>query len=250
MHLTNKVCLVTGGTSGIGAATSRLLLLRGAAVMAVGRSKRHRAIHDLSCTATSNASRFEFFQTDVSTLRGCDAAVEETLKRFERIDAIVHCAGGAVPGTAMNVGVEQWMLAFDVHVHAIFHLARKAVPNMRERREGAIVLVSSVAGRRGVSGAAAYAVVKGALPQFSRVLARELADDNIRVNCVSPGVIRTPFQDFLTPQQVKNNIENRIPLHCEGTPDNVAEVIVQLMENSYVTGEEVVVDGGLSMRIA
>jgi len=98
-------------------------------------------------------------------------------------------------------------------------------------------------------GAIAYGVAKGALPQFARSLARELADDNIRVNAVAPGIIRTPFQDFLTPAQVKNNIENRIPLHREGKPEDVAEVIAMLVTNDFITGETIAVDGGMTMRI-
>jgi 3-oxoacyl-[acyl-carrier protein] reductase len=93
-------------------------------------------------------------------------------------------------------------------------------------------------------------VVKGCLPQFARVLARELAGDNIRVNCVSPGVIRTPFQDFLTPEQVRNNIENRIPLRREGRPEDVADVIAMLLRNKFITGEDIAIDGGMTMRIA
>ena len=87
-------------------------------------------------------------------------------------------------------------------------------------------------------------MVKGALPQFARNLARELADQHIRVNCVSPGIIRTPFQDSLTPEQVENNIKNRIPLHMEGKPEGVAELIVTLVENDFITGENFVIDGG------
>jgi len=92
-------------------------------------------------------------------------------------------------------------------------------------------------------------VVKGAIPQFTRALAYELADDNIRVNCVSPGVIRTRFQNYLTKEQVKNNIENRIPLHREGTAEDVADVICMLVKNDFITGENVVIDGGMTMRI-
>jgi NAD(P)-dependent dehydrogenase (short-subunit alcohol dehydrogenase family) len=86
------------------------------------------------------------------------------------------------------------------------------------------------------------------LPVHPQLL--ELADYNIRVNCVSPGVIRTRFQDSLTPEQVKANIEGRIPLHREGRPEDVAEVIVTLATNEFMTGETVVVDGGMTMRIA
>jgi NAD(P)-dependent dehydrogenase (short-subunit alcohol dehydrogenase family) len=166
------------------------------------------------------------------------------------IDVLVHNAGAAAPGSFLQVSEEVWYHAFDVHVHASFHLCRAAVPHMTPKKEGAIVLVGSSAGHRGVLGAAAYAIVKGAVPQFTRVLARELADRNIRVNCVSPGVIRTRFQDMLTEAQVKNNLENRIPLHREGTPDEVAQAIEMLVTNDFMTGSDVVMDGGLTMRMA
>jgi NAD(P)-dependent dehydrogenase (short-subunit alcohol dehydrogenase family) len=120
---------------------------------------------------------------------------------------------------------------------------------MKKRHGGAVVLVSSAAGLRGCLGAIAYGVVKGALPQFARAMARELADDNIRVNCVSPGIIRTRFQNMLTPEQVKNNIDKRIPLHREGRPEDVAQAIAMLVCNDFITGENFAIDGGMSMRI-
>jgi NAD(P)-dependent dehydrogenase (short-subunit alcohol dehydrogenase family) len=101
---------------------------------------------------------------------------------------------------------------------------------MRKRKEGAIVLVSSVAGIRGIHTNVAYQVVKGALPQFTRALAREFANDNIRVNCVAPGVIRTRFHENMSEQQKKLNLEQRIPLRREGTPEQVATLITELIE--------------------
>jgi NAD(P)-dependent dehydrogenase (short-subunit alcohol dehydrogenase family) len=120
---------------------------------------------------------------------------------------------------------------------------------MIKQSEGAIILIGSAAGLRGCLGAMAYGVVKGALPQFARTLARELSDYNIRVNCISPGIIRTPFQDFLTPEQIENNVTNRIPLHREGKPEDVARAIRELVENDFITGENLVIDGGMTMRI-
>ena len=110
-------------------------------------------------------------------------------------------------------------------------------------------MISSVAGLRGCLGAIAYGVVKGALLQFARSLARELADDNIRVNCVSPGLIQTRFQDYLTPEQLSHNVNNRIPLHRVGKPEDVAAAIALLITNDFITGENLVVDGGMTMRI-
>jgi NAD(P)-dependent dehydrogenase (short-subunit alcohol dehydrogenase family) len=135
-------------------------------------------------------------------------------------------------------------------VHAIFHLARAVVPGMRKQKEGAIALISSAAGIRGVASNVAYQVVKGALPQFTRALAREFAGDNIRVNCVVPGVIRTDFHSAMSAEQKKLNLEQRIPLRREGTAEQVADTILMLVKNDYITGETVTIDGGLTMRIA
>lgn len=112
------------------------------------------------------------------------------------------------------------------------------------------MLVSSVAGLRGVPFATAYQVAKGALPQFARAMAREFADDNIRVNCVAPGIIRTAFHANMTPEQKQYNLDHRIPLHREGTPQEVADLICDLVANDYITGETMTIDGGLTMRIA
>jgi NAD(P)-dependent dehydrogenase (short-subunit alcohol dehydrogenase family) len=171
------------------------------------------------------------------------------VKDLGRLDVLVHSAGGPVPGSIYAVTDESWMNAFAVHVHSIFHLTRAAAPHMAQRGGGAIILLGSAAGLRGCLGAAAYGVVKGALPQFARVLARELAEQRIRVNCISPGVIRTPFHDALSPEQARNNIENRIPLHKEGKPEDVAELITSVVENDFITGENMVIDGGMTMRI-
>src|SRR5256885_14459614 len=108
---------------------------------------------------------------------------------------------------------------------------------MRSKKEGAIILVSSTAGLRGVITNVAYQVAKGALPQFARALAREFANENIRVNCVAPGVVRTKFHENMTEEQRRLNLEQRIPLRREGTPDQVAQLILTLIKNDYITGE-------------
>ncbi len=150
----------------------------------------------------------------------------------------------------MEVTPEAWMESFDVHVHAVYHLCRAAVPGMQRKKEGAILLISSVAGIRGVKMNIAYQAVKGVLPQLTRALAFELADDNIRVNCVAPGIIRTALHAKMTEEQKRNNLDNRIPLHREGSSEQVASLALELVTNDYVTGETMAIDGGLSMRVA
>jgi NAD(P)-dependent dehydrogenase (short-subunit alcohol dehydrogenase family) len=250
VDLQDKVCLVTGGTGGIGVATVRELAAKGAKIVVASKGGTTKGQCCFQKAVENHKAKIELMQLDVADPQACRKCVDEIITAFGRIDVLVHLAGGPVPGGLLEVTAEAWMNAFAVHVHSVFHLLQSAVPHMTKQGEGSIVLTSSAAGLRGCLGSIAYGVAKGALPQFARNLARELADRNIRVNCVSPGLIRTPFQDFLTPEQIKHNLENRIPLHREGKPRDVAALIMTLLENDFVTGENFVIDGGMSMRIA
>lgn len=246
MKLQDKIAIVTGGTHGIGAQTALALAKEGVGVALVarntgdGRLKKEIEALGVPCLVVV---------ADLSKEEECIRTVETVAKQLGGVDILVHSAGSAAPGSLLNGAREVWYQAFDIHIHAAFHLCRAVVPHMKERKEGSIVFISSAAGLRGVKNALAYAVVKGAIPQFTRALALELSDDNITVNCVSPGVIRTRFQDFLSPEQVANNIKNRIPLHREGTPEDVADMICSLVKNPFITGENMVIDGGMTMRI-
>jgi NAD(P)-dependent dehydrogenase (short-subunit alcohol dehydrogenase family) len=246
MELKNKVALVTGGTHGIGAKTALKLVSEGVKVSLVARNARNA---DIKKEIESSGGTCITISADLTKPDECTRVVNETLEQFGNIDILVHSAGSAAPGSLLSGAKDVWYQAFDIHIHAAFHLCMAAVPSMKKKKEGSIILISSAAGIRGVKNALAYAVVKGALPQFTRALAFEVADDNIRVNCVSPGVIRTRFQDYLKPEQVKNNIDNRIPLHREGTPEDVAEAICMMIKNDFITGENIVIDGGMTMRI-
>jgi NAD(P)-dependent dehydrogenase (short-subunit alcohol dehydrogenase family) len=249
MDLKMKTALVTGGTKGIGAATAVALAKAGADVAIVGRHD------DKDAAATKKeiealGGRCEVVVADCAKPADATRCVNEAAKKLGSLDVLVHSAGGPVNGKLFEISPDDWYAAFDIHVHAIFHLCRAAIPLMKARKEGAIILVSSTAGLRAVHTNIAYQVVKGALPHFTRALAREFAEDNIRVNCVAPGVIRTRFHATMTEQQKKLNLEQRIPLHREGTPAQVASLITELVTNDYITGETFTIDGGLTMRIA
>jgi NAD(P)-dependent dehydrogenase (short-subunit alcohol dehydrogenase family) len=246
--LSGSIGLVTGGTKGIGAATAIALAGMGADVAIVGRQ--------LDAEPKETRRRIEalghkclLILADVAVAREATRCVEETAKELGPVDVLVHSAGGPVNGGLLELTPEAWHSAFDVHVHAIFHLCRAAIPAMRQMKRGAIILISSAAGIRGIKTNVAYQAVKGTLPQLTRALAYEFANDNIRVNCVAPGVIRTAFHAAMPAPEKQNNLENRIPLHREGTPEQVASLICELVTNEYITGETVSVDGGLTMRI-
>ena len=249
MNLQDRICLVTGGTMGIGAAAAIALAEQGAHVAIAARR--------LNDEATQTRAQIEqlgrkclLISADMAKPAEATQSVQQTIAHFGTIDVLVHAAGGPVNGGLMDLTAEAWSQAFDVHIHAIFHLCQAAIPVMKAKREGVVILVSSTAGIRGIKTNVAYQTVKGAIPQLTRALAFEFAPDNIRVNCVAPGVIRTAFHNAMTPATKQNNLENRIPLRREGTPQQVATVIRELVTNDYITGETVVIDGGLTMRIA
>jgi NAD(P)-dependent dehydrogenase (short-subunit alcohol dehydrogenase family) len=248
MELISKVALITGGTSGIGAATALALAAGGADIVLVGRHSSDLASQTV--TAVRALGRLcELIPADVAIPSEADRCVHEAAARLGRLDILVHAAGGPAGGNIMDLAPEAWHAAFAIHVDAAFYLCRAAIPYIRLQKEGAIILISSVAGLRGVPNAIAYCTAKGAVLQFTRALARDLANDNIRVNCVAPGVIRTPFHAAMTPETKANNIANRIPLHREGRPEDVAEVIRTLVTNEFITGESVTIDGGMTSRV-
>jgi len=188
----------------------------------------------------------------------CDVRVPADIERVAadiaahgiEIDVLVNNAGTPVRGTFEEATAAQWDDAFALHVRAPALFAKAFAPGMKARGRGVIVNVASVAGMRGVVGITLYCTVKGAVIQMTRAMARDLADAGVRAVCVSPGIIRTDFHKAMSAEQKKLNEEKRIPLHREGRPEEVAKVIAGLVEADYITGENIVIDGGLSSRIA
>ena len=248
MKLQEKRALITGGTKGIGAAIARDLAKNGAEVVINGRV-RDAETDALVAEIEALDRKCVFIAADMADPDEVGRLTSETADVLGGIDIVVHSAGGPSPGSIEQVSPKQWRETFAVHVDAAFHLCRHALPHLRKNGSGAIVLVSSVAGFRGCPGAIVYGTVKGAILQFTRMLARDLADDHIRVNCVAPGIIRTRFHDAMTPKQQQHNLANRLPMHREGTVTDVAEAVHLLVTNEFMTGETVVVDGGMTMQI-
>jgi 3-oxoacyl-[acyl-carrier protein] reductase len=248
MNLTNKRALITGGTKGIGAAIAIDLAQQGCEVAINGRHDDESAA-EVRRAVEAAGRKCYLVLGDVAQPAGVERMVLEATSKLGGLDVVVHSAGGASLGTVEQCSPEQWLATFDVHVHAAYHLCRAVLPTMRKSGEGAIILISSVAGIRGVPSHIAYATAKGAILQFTRCLARDEADHNIRVNCVTPGIIRTRFHEAMTPEVKAHNLAARIPLHREGTPEHVAEAVRALVTNDFITGEVLVVDGGTSMQV-
>ncbi len=241
MDLKNRVAIVTGGSKGIGAATAGALAAAGAKVMIAARKVEPR---------TAAATGLAAMACDVSDPQACAALVKETMAKLGPVEVLVHCAGGPSKGRIGDCTEEDWQMAWRTHVDSTFHLVRAALPGMKQKGGGSVVLVGSVAGVRGIKGAFSYGVAKGAVEQMTRMLAMQLADDRIRVNAVSPGIIRTDFHAGMSEEVRKNNIDNRIPLHREGSPEDVAAAVCFLIQHEYLTGVSLPVDGGLWARNA
>lgn len=171
MELNGKVALITGGTRGLGAAAAIALSAQGADVAIVGRTL------DSDAEATAQAvralgRRCEVITADCAKPEEAVRCVNETVQRLGGLDILVHSAGGPVNGGLLEITPEVWHSAFDIHVHAIFYLCRAAIPHMRSRQGGAILLISSTAGKLATPSHIAYQAVKGALPHITRGLAR------------------------------------------------------------------------------
>ncbi|MBI4023505.1 MAG: 3-oxoacyl-ACP reductase FabG [Verrucomicrobia bacterium] len=249
MELNNAIALVTGAGRGIGAATAIALAREGAAVGVNYQSNADTA-RKVVDQIRSNGGRAISLKADVSDGEQARAMVGRLVSAFGPIDILVNNAGGAMPGTIDQITEESWRRGLAVHLDGAFHCVRAVVEGMKQRRRGVIINLSSIAALRGCPGNFAYQTAKAAIQGFTRGLARDLAEFNIRVNCVSPGLIDTDFHAALSPEKKQMFCDQRVPLHRFGTPEEIARAILLLIHNDYITGENVTIDGGLTMRIA
>ncbi len=249
MNLDGKVALVTGSSRGIGAATAKLLAFNG---VAVGINYLNRS--DLAGKVVEEihamGGKAMAVQADTSKKDQAYRLVNEVASHFGRLDVLVNNAGGPAPGSIQEVSEETWYKAIALHINGPFYCTRAALPYLKQAGGGAIINLASVAALQGIHNAVAYQTVKGAIITFTMSLALELAPFNIRVNCVSPGIIRTDFHSAMSPERKVWNEKYRIPLHREGHPEEVADTILFLIKNDYITGENIVIDGGLSKWMA
>jgi 3-oxoacyl-[acyl-carrier protein] reductase len=244
-EIAEKVALVTGGTRGIGLAIAHAILHEGGRVAINGRSATDESE---ALLAQFGDERVLFLPADVAVPDEAARLVQDTASRFGRLDVLVHSAGGPAPGKITDISTQSWMDTFALHVHPVFHLFRAAHPYLA-REGGAVLLVSSVAGLRGCPGTPAYQTAKGALIPLAKALAMDHAHEGIRVNLVTPGIIRTRFHDAMTEAAKAHNLKTRIPLQREGSVEDVASAALELLRNEFITGEYLTIDGGMSMRI-
>lgn len=245
-----KVVWVTGSSTGIGRAIAIAFAERGADVIVHGNQNVEEATETLKLVNNHGVDGL-LVMGDLSVVENVRSMIGEIHDKYGRLDVLINNAGTMVKrGKVEELSVETWQKIFDVNVNSVFHVTQAVIPLMKKQQEGKIINMTSLAARNGGGGGSvAYASAKAAVSTLTRGLARELVENNIRVNGIAPGVITTPFHDRYTSQEQRNNMTGQVPLGREGTPDEVAGVALFLASNhsSYITGEIIEVNGGLLM---
>jgi NAD(P)-dependent dehydrogenase (short-subunit alcohol dehydrogenase family) len=254
MSLNDKVALVTGASSGIGREAALLLAREGAAVSLLGRNRA--ALQAVSLEIEKRDGKAFAAFADVIKMADCERAVNDTVKKFGRLDILVNAAGVLAPGSIMNTSYDVWREMMHVNLDSVFYLIQLVVPHL-EKTRGAIVNVSSVTGLRAFPNILAYCVSKAAVDQLTRCAALELASKGIRVNAVNPGVVVTNLHrrggmDEQKYQTFLEHSKTTHPLGRVGDPKDIAEAILYLTteSSSWVTGVTLSVDGGRQLTCA
>ena len=251
LDLSNQVALVTGASSGIGAATAILFAELGARV-AIGYNHNAEGAQTVLNEITAAGGRGILCRADLSQPSGVDELTKQVTHELGPIDILVNNAGSLVERLPLpKITPENWDHVMNLNLKSAVLSAQAVAPAMIERRSGAIINIGSIAAHNGGGpGAGPYAVAKGGLMVFTKSLAKELAPFGIRVNCVSPGVIDTPFHEVFSTPEMMANFAKMIPLGRVGTSAECANVIAFLASSasSYIVGETIEVNGGQLMR--
>jgi 3-oxoacyl-[acyl-carrier protein] reductase len=246
-ELTGRVALVTGGGRGIGAAIVTRFAQAGAKVVIANRS---RDVADELAAALSDQGLhvgvMPFGELDRAGLR---ALVDEVASRFGRLDILVHNAGGCPWAGLEELDEDKLAAALSINLTAAIWLAQAAVPHMRARRHGRILVTSSISSSLAMGGGAHYSAAKAGVNAFIRGAAFELAREGITANAVEPGFIAKPGRGTLSTADNLARIARYIPMGRIGTADDVAYAMLYLASEQagYVTGQTIVVDGGATI---
>lgn len=246
--LDDKVALVTGSASGLGAAIALALAEAGASVACHGN---RRPADGTSERIRASGRESQSFVADLNTLDGAELLFEAVRSAMDTPDILVNNAGTIHRAPAEDYDFQAWMTVMQVNLNSAFRLSQLAGRNMLERRQGKIINIASLLSFQGGIRVPAYAASKGGLAQLTKALANEWAAHNVQINAIAPGYFRTDNTEALQKDEVRNRqILERIPAGRWGEPEDIAGAAVFLASaaSDYVTGEVLVVDGGWMSR--
>lgn len=243
-ELTDRVAIVTGSSSGIGEAAARTLADAGASVV-VNSSASVKAGE---AVASSLPTESIYVQADISDTDQAQSIVDATVERYGRIDILVNNAGWTtvVPHEDLDALTDEILKkTFEVNLYGTWWVTKAAMPHLRDSPDGNIVMVTSVAGVRPIGSSIAYSMTKAALNHLTLLLAK--SSRGVRVNAVAPGLVVTPWTEGW--DEMHGAVAQLTPLGRSATTDDVSRAVMALVTNSYVTGEIMVVDGGLTQAL-
>ncbi|OCT14453.1 short-chain dehydrogenase [Paenibacillus pectinilyticus] len=248
MRLLGKTAIVTGGAGGIGKATVKKFLEQGAKVVFTDINE-HLGQQTLEEFKTIS-NEVVFIKHDVQKEEDWNRVVNTTIEKFGTIDILFNNAGIYSTKPVTDYAVEEWQKVLGINVIGVFLGMKHVVPRMVAQKNGSIINTSSVAGIKGSSDTTLYGASKGAVRIMSKDLAKEVAAQQVRVNSIHPGVIQTQMGDEVASGKhvTTTQLAAGIPLNRLGTPEEVANLVVFLAsdESSFITGAEMVVDGGMT----
>jgi ketoreductase RED2 len=239
--LDGQVAIVTGSSSGIGAATARRLAAEGAAVVVNSSTSE-----DAGTRLAAELPNASYVRANVAEERQCLGLVAAAIDRYGRLDVLVNNAGttAVIPHEQLDAVTDEiFRRILDTNLLGTWYLTRAALPHLRRSPAGAVVNVTSIAGVRPTGSSIPYAVSKAAINHLTRLLAK--VSGPVRINAVAPGLVRTPWtKDW---GGLHDLVSHAAPLARSATADDIAEAIAGVIRSPYMTGEIVLVDGGLSL---
>ena len=244
MRLAGKTAIVTGGGSGIGKAIAAAFVREGAQVVICGRDARK-----LEQAAAEIGPQCLAVAADVSHADDINRLVDQTVRKFKWLDIVVNNAGVLLAGTAESLTDEQWEQTYRTNVRAVWQLSRAALPHLRAAGHGSIINIASVLSSLGARNRVAYAASKGAVLAMSRAMALDHAEENIRINCICPGIVETEMvAAFSLDEKARQQRIAAHPMGRFGQPADIAGLAVFLAsaEASWITGAAFTADGGYS----
>jgi meso-butanediol dehydrogenase / (S,S)-butanediol dehydrogenase / diacetyl reductase len=247
--LDQRVALITGAASGIGAASVREFITHGARVMIADIDGAAAAQLCAELAAAHGQDTVASVTVDVSDFAAVETAMEGTRQHFGRLDILMNNAGIGGFGRTPDLPIEEWQKVIAVDLHSVFYACKVAIPIMIQQGGGAIINVASISGMAADYGFAPYAAAKGAIINYTRSLALDHARNGIRVNALCPGLVETPLTaGALADESLRQLWEGNIPMGRAGRPEELAKVARFLASDdaSYITGAVIAVDGGIT----
>jgi 3-oxoacyl-[acyl-carrier protein] reductase len=241
-----KHILITGASTGIGAATARELAKGN--TLFIHYNSSAAAAAEVGQAVTMQGGTAVLIQADLSVEEGCEKLAEEVKKHTDRLDVLVNNAGGLLYRHALEETT--WKIAaetFALNVFSVMQVTALLLPLLKKAGSANIVNISSVAARNGSPTASTYAAAKGAVDTYTRGLAAGLAP-SIRANALAPGIIVTPFHDKSTPKEQFEKFMKATPLGYPGQPEEIARAVRFILETPFMTGETIDINGGMNMR--